>query len=111
MLSVASDHHPVSSWYSKGRGGAELGRSVWCVGSVVPAQAYRNKKIKEQIVVSSEKHPQYKAWASDSQTQTPMYYDYTLYNITNPTQFLAGASCRGACLLSLVIVANRCQCC
>lgn len=56
----------------------------------LPPQSIRTKKIKEQLVVSSTRHPQYKAWASDSDSNTPMYHDYTLYDITNPAEFLQG---------------------
>lgn len=41
-------------------------------------------------MVSSTRHPQYKAWATDSDSNTPMYHDYTLFDITNPADFLKG---------------------
>lgn len=56
----------------------------------IEGNAFRNAEIRKVVVVDSPNHPEFKAWATGEQQRTPLFYTYHLYNITNPTLFLAG---------------------
>jgi hypothetical protein len=54
-------------------------------------QKVRQQKLREATVIDSTGHPQYKLWATNALTKTPIFHDYYFYNLTNAADFLTGA--------------------
>jgi hypothetical protein len=78
---------PPTAWVRSNQHG------VTHVADARHAQAYRESKIREALVVDSKFSPYFETWVSSNSTKTQMLNSYTFYNITNPNNFLMGAYC------------------